>query len=145
MALEGELGEIINRRWATCVITLKSGATLLSPLVFHRGEGRGRRAGQVWPIGDFDKVFKTACKAAGIEYGRKMGHTFHCWRRTLARDARSAHVPENVIMSMTGQKTRSMFDRYAIVDEQDTRDAQAALQAHRAALPVENNVVALRK
>jgi integrase len=145
MALEGDLAAIIERRWHARQITLKNGTTLLSPLVFHRGEGAGKHAGEAAPVMDFDKAFKTACEAAGIPYGRATGHTFHCFRRTLARNARNAHIPENVIMAMTGHKTRSMFDRYSITDQQDTRDAQTALQAHLAAQPTATNVVALKK
>jgi len=66
IALAGELLRIIERRWAARTIATKSGATLLSTLVFHRGEGRGKYQGQAQPVGDFDKVFKTACAAAGI-------------------------------------------------------------------------------
>jgi integrase len=145
MALTGELAAIVDRRWQARKVTLRSGATLLSDLVFHRGEGEGKEAGQVIPVRDFDKAFKTACHAAGITYGRFGGRTLHCFRRTGARNLRNAGVPENVIMQITGHKTRSMFDRYAIVNEHDVAEAMDKVQAHLAALPsAPSNVVPLK-
>jgi integrase len=143
MALVGDLADIIERRWVARTIT----TTLISPLVFHRGEGYGEHRGEVRPVGDFDKVLKAACAAAGVPYGRKVegGRTFHCFRRTAARNLRNADVPENVCMAVTGHLTRSIFDRYSIVNEKDTAAAMTKLLAHVHAQPVESNVVALRK
>jgi len=145
MALVGDLAAIIERRAAARTITTKQGATLISPLVFHRGEGSGKHQGEAAPVLDFDKAFKSACEEVGIPYGRKGGRTFHCFRRTAARNLRNAGVPENVCMAITGHKTRSIFDRYAIVNENDTADAMVKLQAHVQTQPVETNVVTLRK
>lgn len=55
----------------------------------------------------------------------------HDMRRSAARNLRSAGVPENVIMNIGGWKTRSMFDRYAIVNPDDTRRALEALASSR--------------
>src|SRR5262249_23397254 len=145
MALVGELAAIIERRWKVRTITTKQGATLMSPLVFHRGEGSWKHQGEVAPVLAFDKAFKSACEQAGIPYGRKAGRTFHCFRRTAARNLRNAGVPENVCMAITGHKTRSIFDRYAIVNENDTAEAMSKLQEHVSAQPLQSNVVALKR
>ena len=66
-----------------------------------------RRNGK--PIGDFQKTWAAACKAAGLE-----GRLVHDLRRTAARDFRRAGVSEGEIMKLCGWKTRDMFDRYII-------------------------------
>jgi hypothetical protein len=46
-----------------------------------------------------------------------------------ARNLRRAGVAEGVIMKIGGWKTRSVFERYAIVSQSDIRDAMAKLEA----------------
>jgi integrase len=82
------------------------------------------------PIRDIRTTFKTALKAAGIEYGRKKrdGVVFHDLRQTFNTLMRKAGVAESVIMSITGHSTREMFDRYNTIDENDTRLAISKFQ-----------------
>jgi integrase len=113
IVLEGELLETIKAQWEKRKIVTLPGQspTLLCPYVFHRN---GRR------ISDPRKAWAKACEATGIN---KLLHDF---RRTAVRGMVRAGVPEKVAMSISGQKTRSVFDRYDIVDEEDLR--QAALR-----------------
>ena len=61
-----------------------------------------------------------------------IGLIFHDLRRSAARNARASGVAEGVIMKMGGWKTRSVFDRYAIVAESDMADAIERVEALRA-------------
>ena len=91
---------------------------VLSPWVFPRlrGSDPGRR------IGSFRKNWIKACVHAGCP-----GRVPHDFRRTAVQNLTRAGVPERVAMMLTGHKTRSVFDRYDIVNEADLRDAISKL------------------
>ena len=89
---------------------------IICPWVFHRD-------GQ--PIREIKRAWKTACKKAGL-----LGKIPYDFRGTAVRNLIRAGVPEAVAMKMTGHKTRSVFDRYNIVDEADLFDAARHLDGH---------------
>lgn len=128
LTLEGELGRIVERQWKVREISLSDGTVSISQYVFHR---TGKR------IRDFRKAWAKACEAANVPCGRKVpgGKTFHDFRRTGARNLVRSGVPERVAMEITGHKTRSIFDRYNIVSEDDLREAVQKVEAYLSGQP----------
>jgi integrase len=72
------------------------------------------------PIGNFQRAWKRACRAAGVP-----GRLVHDLRRTAAREFVEAGVSEGRIMRLCGWRTRAMFDRYNIVNQEDLKHAVA--------------------
>jgi integrase len=97
------LKALVEKRWAE-----RNGL-----YVFHRD---GRPLG----VGAVRSAWKRACKRAGL-----VGRLVHDLRRSAARDFRRAGVSEGEIMRLCGWETRSMFDRYNIIDEADLAAAVA--------------------
>ena len=89
-----------------------------SPLVFHHDGIPVRRWRTAW---------RTACQAAGVPT-----RFLHDCRRTAARNLIRASVPERVAMLLTGHKTRAIFDRYNIINEQELLEAGDQLVAYLA-------------
>jgi len=103
------------------------------------------------PVRSFRETWERACCKAGVGQfncadckspslsagvcshckGDRMRYTgliFHDLRRTAARNLRRAGIAETVIMKIGGWRTRSVFERYAIVSRGDMVDAMQKLQ-----------------
>lgn len=71
------------------------------------------------------------CEACGCRDLKYTGQILHDMRRSAARNLRRAGVAEGVIMKIGGWKTRSVFERYNIVDHRDKREAIRKLEIAR--------------
>lgn len=122
IALDGEILEIIERRLAMREIITATGVQII-PYVFHRN---GKQ------VNYFRKAWISACKKAG-----HVGKLFHDFRRTAVRNMVRAGVDEKIAMTISGHKTRSVFDRYNITSEDDLREAVQKTQRYIQSLPTE--------
>jgi integrase len=81
-----------------------------------------------------------ACAKCGFKGTRYSGLIFHDLRRTAARNLRRAGIAETVIMKIGGWRTRSVFERYAIVSRTDIADAMRKLQHSESQLEIGHEI-----
>ncbi|HUY28386.1 MAG TPA: site-specific integrase [Candidatus Binataceae bacterium] len=126
LPLRGEIREIIERAHGRRIPECLG--------VFRREDGR--------PVALFRKSWASACRNAGL--GTILVHDL---RRCSVRNMIRAGVPEKVAMSISGHRTRSVFDRYNIVTEDDLAAAMDRVGDHLAAQPQAqpSNVITLRR
>jgi integrase len=124
------------------VETIQRRTKQMIPWVFCRDDGA--------PVGDFKKAWTTACIRAGFYRDvvvldgdgkpraakdgtplvvKKPTKLVHDFRRTSVRNLIRAGIPETVAMKLTGHRTRSVFQRYAIVEEGMLKEAGDRLAA----------------
>jgi integrase len=135
LALVGNVSEIIKAQESTRLVETPDGSVKVSNFIFHRkGE----------PLGDFKRAWHSALAEAGFSYREKLPNgkqrtrytrCFHDFRRTAARNLIRAGVREGVAMSVTGHRTRLVFDRYNITSNDDVRQAIEAVSTGETARP----------
>ena len=59
----------------------------------------------------------------------RCGRIFHDFRRTAVRNLENAGVPRSQAMKLVGHKTEAIYNRYAISNENDLREAVRKLDA----------------
>src|SRR5450759_5765150 len=79
------------------------------------------------PVRVWRTALRDACRTAHVPH-----RLLHDCRRTAARHLIRAGVPERIAMLLTGHKTRAVFDRYNIVNEQELLTAGQRLAAYLA-------------
>jgi integrase len=121
--LDEEVKEVFQRQWE-----LRGKGKRLLPWVFLNEKGTDK-------VKRFDKAWNKACKNAGI--GKRL---FHDFRRTAVRNMVRSGIPEGVAMKVSGHKTRSVFERYNIVNDADLKMAAQRQEAYLNSQKVTNTV-----
>ena len=100
------------------------------PWICHRGGVRLQSLKHSWrqACGRVGLGLMVTDEKKGVEIWQ--GKIPHDFRRTAVRNMLRAGVPEKIAMAISGHKTRSVFDRYNIVNESDLEQAAKSLSAY---------------
>src|SRR3989304_7997358 len=109
---EGKRIKDFRKAWAKAL--LKCG---------YRPTFKCKDCGTVTELPEGIKREDLTCQKCGSNNLKKHDKIFHDLRRTGIRNMTRAGIPEKVAMKISGHETRSVFDRYNIVNEEDLRRA----------------------
>jgi integrase len=115
------------------IIELLHGRRLHCRHVFHgRHCGPGHAPSKTYGcVGDFKRAWAMACKKSGFPVGRKHGgFVFHNTRHTAVTNLVNAGVPAREAMTVSGHRTRSVFDRYSLTLKEQTKLALRRVSAY---------------
>jgi integrase len=130
--LRGEVIRLSARRSKTKTGRMLPISTPLRQVLERRIRVRARGDRLVFrrdgvPVRVWRTALRDACRKAKVPH-----RLLHDCRRTAARNLIRAGVPERIAMLLTGHKTRAVFDRYNIVNEQELLTAGQRLAAYLA-------------
>ncbi|MBX3341995.1 MAG: site-specific integrase [Nitrospira sp.] len=103
-----QLAAVLKTQWEQAQHVMVS-QQRICPWVFFRALKR-----EVLPIRSYKTAWGRACRLAGLPDA-----LVHDFRRTAARNLRLAGVEESEAMDLLGHKTREMFRRYSIKNQED--------------------------
>ncbi len=119
-------GDTKTNKAQTVVLTQRATDALKELLNSHDSEWVFMNPNTSKPYINIRKMYKRAIKKAGLE---DKGYWIHDQRRVFSTEARRAGVDESTIMSLTGHRTRSAFERYNIVTTSDQEEAVKKIEA----------------
>jgi integrase len=142
--LRWEHVNLFNRIFRLPWAITKSGEVLELPIpdeLYPLLAAAKRKEGPVFHQGSFRKRWQRACVRVGLGHwqvdaatgDRKyVGLNPHDFRRSTARDMLKSGSTEKEAMTIGGWKTRSVFERYHIVDDEDLKLSMQRRQAYHA-------------
>ncbi len=122
-----EVGETKNKQGREITMTQAVHTLLVASISGKKPDDYALTREDGKRVKDFRKAWRNLCAAAGVS-----GLMVHDMRRTGSHHLRRAGVAEGVIMKVGGWRTRSVFERYNIVDQSDIREAMHKLERAQA-------------
>src|SRR5205085_11832427 len=120
---EARYDDIVDQRVYELLKQCTEGKDPSDYLFTREKDAQGRAPKKGGHISDFRIDWTKVTERAGAP-----GLMFHDLRRTGVRNMRRDGVSEKVAMRISGHRTRSIFERYNIVDPSDLKDAGSKME-----------------